>query len=183
MASVSRGEHWDDHVLWEGTARPWWRRRSSDAAATTYRLTRDALHIEAAGDPPLHEIIPLWIITGVTPGRSALQRLRGVGSVNIRLDSLVRPIQIVATIADIHDAPHVATLVLGEADRARRIALADRAASDANDAGTDGSQHGSNLGSGGLSASQELRELAALHDAGVIDDDEFAILKAKIVDR
>jgi hypothetical protein len=151
-----------------------------------YRLTRDALHIEVAGDPGdsgRHEIVPLWIIVGVNPGRSALQRLRGLGNVNMRLDAMVRPIQTVATIADIPDAPRVATLVLEEADRARRIALAERAASESTEAGLGNPSPGSHPSVGGLSASQELRELAALHDAGVINDDEYTILKAKVIDR
>ena len=69
-------------------------------------------------------------------------------------------------------------------DRARRIALADRAGSEPDHAEGDAvNNQENNRGLGALSASQELRELAALHDAGVIDDAEFTILKAKIVGR
>ena len=71
MESTNNDQHWDTHVLWEGTARPWWR-RTSRSSATTYRLTRDAIHIDV-GDAQRHEIVPLWIVVGVKAGRSALQ--------------------------------------------------------------------------------------------------------------
>lgn len=165
---------WDDHVLWEGEQQ---RRRGRSGAR--YRLTRDALHLEHPGDPPRRDLIPLGLIVGATVVRSVPNRMRGLADVRLDLDREVRVLAPIATLEAIEDAADVSTLILEHADRVRRVATmveyADPSvAPSALKTPDERARHD-------LPLVQQLRELGALHDAGVLTDDEFASLKAKLI--
>jgi hypothetical protein len=162
---------WDTHVLWEGAA------RSSRGAASPgakggarYRITRDAVYFSRDGESTAHDMLPLWIVLGADVGRSITQRMRGVGDVRLRLDPEVRFVQTVATIADIDEPETVRDLIIEQADRVRRDALSAAAAK--RDAPSNST----------MPITQQLRELAALHDSGVLTDDEFQRLKMKVIE-
>ena len=127
------------------------------------------MYFERDGEPAAHDMLPLWIVLGADVGRSLLQRMRGVGDVRLRLDPEVRFVQTVATIADIDDAETVRDLIIRQADQVRRVALS---AADAR----------RETPTSAMPVTQQLRELAALRDAGVLTEDEFHRLKMKLID-
>ena len=162
---------WDTHVLWEGAARS---SRGAGApgakGGARYRITRDAVYFERDGEPAAHDMLPLWIVLGADVGRSLLQRMRGVGDVKLRLDPEVRFIQTVATIADIADPETVRDLIIEQADQVRRIALSKADA------------QRTKQSTSAMPITQQLRELGALRDSGVLTEEEFHSLKMKLIE-
>jgi len=168
---------WDTHVLWEGTSSSLWRRfRHRDEPRARYRLTRDALHFEILGDDPSNDVLPLWIVLGADVSRSPLQLMLGVGDVKLRLDPTVRAIQTVAFLSNVADVTAVRELVVEQADRVRRDAL--RASTP--DVGPGRTPH-IGVAREALPLTQQLRELAALRDSGILTEDEFQAQKAKLL--
>jgi hypothetical protein len=162
---------WDTHVLWEGAARS---SRGAGApgpkGGARYRITRDAVYFTREGESAAHDMLPLWIVLGADVGRSFTQRMRGVGDVKLRLDPEVRFIQTVATIADIEDPETVRDLIVEQADRVRRVALSSaKTKRDAQSASA-------------MPVTQQLRELGALRDSGVLTEEEFHRLKVKLIE-
>jgi hypothetical protein len=142
-------------------------------------LTRDAVHIVSVSDERVHDVVPLTIVEGVEVGRSMFQRIRGLGEIKLRLDRTVRPLQAIATLTDVEDPERVAALVSEHVDRVRLDA-------ESPDAVVGGPGHVDDTGAATASPLplvQELRELAALHDAGALTDEEFRQLKAKLIER
>jgi hypothetical protein len=161
---------WDTHVLWEG--------RSRSRRPASYRVTRDAVHFEMGeGDGATRDLVPLWVVTGVVVGRSALQRMRGVGDVTLQLDREARPLQPVATISNVADPDAVRDVIVEQADRVRRMALTREP--EPADTGIDERPEPARAA---LPITQELRELAALRDAEVITEEEFQQLKARLLE-
>jgi hypothetical protein len=161
---------WDTHVLWEGAARSRGAGTPGAKGGARYRITRDAVYFQRDGEAAAHDMLPLWIVLGADVGRSILQRMRGVGDVRLRLDPEVRFIQTVATIADIGDPETVRDLIVEQADRVRRDALSAAKAKRETVSGS------------AMPVTQQLRELAALRDSGVLTEEEFHRLKLKLIE-
>jgi hypothetical protein len=183
----------DTEVLWQGES------KSLKSAASggrltdcRYRVTRDAVHFEAGILSTKAEMVPLWTVVDADMVQSITQKARNVGDVRLRLDaSAARYGQALVTLASIEEPRRVRDIILEQANIIRSEVLDRRFERDIEmrHAGTASINIANEApdrvpvspASGAPLVIDQLKDLAALHEAGALTDEEYTAAKAKIL--
>jgi hypothetical protein len=175
----------DEQTIWEGE------KKSLTNAATggkvtgaRYRLTAEMIYFEAGLLSSSSEQVPMWALRDVDVKQSMTQKARKVGDVIVRLEASDYTGRNQVTLDSIEDPKGVRDLLNRLAVPAR---LAHQALSQTvhysgsvpNAPAT--STPPAPAAAAGPSVVDQLKQLAELRDAGILDDAEFAAQKAKIL--
>lgn len=179
-------------VLWSGESQSMTAVMSGGRISVArYRLTRDALHFDVGTLSSRSEMIPIWGVVDVDVTQTITQRSRGVGDVRVHLDgqSTSRFGQGVVVLQSVANPQHVRGLILNQATSVRRAQqdFSHRREIEVRQAGA--ANHSISIAAmaphaagpapsataltAGPSLVEQLKDLAALRDAGVLTTEEF----------
>jgi hypothetical protein len=176
----------DGETLWEGE------KKSLTNAATggkvigaRYRITSEMIFFEAGLLSSSSEQVPMWAVRDVDVKQSMTQKARKVGDVIVRLEHSDYTGRSQVTLDSIEDPKSVRDL-LNRAAGPARLAHQQLAQtvhySGAHPASAPvASTPPAPAAAAGPSVVEQLKQLAELRDAGILDEAEFAAQKAKIL--
>ncbi len=165
----------DPNVLWSGT------RQALSLSKASYTITRDYILFEAGMLSSTSEQIPLWAVRDLDVKQSMIQKSRGIGDVVVHCQHSDYTGRSNVTLEGITDPKAVRDLINREAGRARH---------DYQVAHQSTYHHGMapaapaapvvptpapapSAAAEGPSRADQVRELAALRDEGLMTDEEF----------
>lgn len=182
-------------VLWEGAPEDAARMVSGGLIQTSgYRLTADALQFASGVLSSREESIPLWAIRDADLVETMFQKARGVSDLKLILDPQYRGSfgQAAVTLRSIRDARAVRDMIIGQANAIRRYwaEQQQRRTVEAAQAGaarvafneSQSSQAVAPQQAGGDDLLDKLTRLGDLKIQGLLNDEEFAAAKAKLLD-